>query len=142
MENTTALQYTSECHSGSTALTICHCGDNTNHMLDDLYLDAPGRILRMCVRMKDICPGRRTAVAITLHELDDNGNEHARGIKTFTMPAHSEPCSRDILIRNIRFVLPDDEDFEGCENRKFVVRTLAHYVDAGSCGCLGDDQRS
>lgn len=84
--------------------------------------------------LRNVCPGRRVAVGVTLHEVDGTGGEHARGFHAMTVPAHRDgretlPCPR------IRFVLPEDLRIEGADGprgcrRHFVVRTSSRYVDS------------
>lgn len=52
-----------------------------------------------------------------------------------TFPAHSYPSCRDVLVKCIKFVLPEDLNVSGgncpglCSARKFKVRVIAHNVD-------------
>ena len=55
----------------------------------------------------------RTALAVILTEVDKSGREHQRGLKTITIPAHHYPNCRDILVRCIKFVLPEDLNVSG-----------------------------
>ena len=138
-ERATTLQYAAETDACGESLAISRCGDTMSCELDDIELDARGRIIELMVRIKDVCPGKRTALGILLHETNGNGEEQARGMKTITVPAHNENCNRDILVRNIRFVLPEDLSLaEEGEQRRFAVRTLAHYIDiddSSACSC-------
>ena len=85
--------------------------------------------------MKNVCPGKRVALAVILTEVDENGLEHQRGMKTMTLPAHSYPTCRDMLVKCIRFVLPDDLDVSGgepqsmCGTRSLRARVIAHNID-------------
>ena len=86
------------------------------------------------VTLKNVCPHRRVALAAILNEVDDKGIEHKRGLKTITVPAHDRPECRDVTVRCIRFVLPEDLDVSGdpdsiCNQRKFKARFIAHYID-------------
>ena len=76
--------------------------------LDDLPVESQGRVLQLNAKVKNVCPGRRTAVMISLHELDENDQEQSRGMKAFTLPAHQENGCRDITLSQVRFVLPRD----------------------------------
>lgn len=91
-----------------------------------------------------MCPGRRVALAVILNEVDDEENEHKRGLKTITVPAHDRDSCRDVTVRCIRFVLPEDLDVSGdpdaiCNERKFKARFIAHYIDNDfECCCDRD----
>ncbi len=81
------------------------------------------------------CPGKRVALAAILTEVDENGMEYQRGMKAMTIPAHSHATCRDVLVKCIKFVVPDDLDASGsasgkpCRQRNFKARFIAHNVD-------------
>lgn len=89
----------------------------------------------MDVTVKNVCPGKRVALAIVLTEVDPNGLEYSRGMKTLTIPAHDYPSCRDVLVKCVKFVLPEDLDVSGgiptamCSTRSFKVRLIAHNID-------------
>jgi len=89
-----------------------------------------GRVLDVNCTLQNVCPGRRSALGMSLMEVDGNGAEYARGFQAITVPAHHGRCNQDITVDTVRFVLPE----EGCtqQRRHFVVRTQHHYLDAGS----------
>ena len=69
-----------------------------------------------------------------LTEVDDDGMEYQRGMKAITIPAHDQPGCRDVLVRCIKFVVPEDLDVSGvpgamCNPRNFRVRFIAHNID-------------
>lgn len=70
-----------------------------------------------------------------LTEVDPAGQEYPRGMKTMTIPAHDCPSCRDVEVKNIRFVLPEDLDVSGdtpdsiCNARNFKARAIANYID-------------
>lgn len=103
-----------------------------------------GRILQMDVTVKNVCPCKRVALAAILTEVDDNGNEYARGTKTLTIPAHSQSGCRDVLVKGIHFVLPEDLDVSGCTDdgicntRNFKARFISHYIDSDYQCCDND----
>ena len=88
--------------------TVDGCEDYTVVDLGDTYLESTGRIVELNVTVRSVCPYKRVALGIILTEIDCNGSEHPRGVKTFTIPAHNYPACRDILVKCIRFVLPND----------------------------------
>lgn len=96
--------------------------------------DGAGRVLDVNLVLRNVCPGRRVAVGVTLHEVDRTGGEHARGFHAMTVPAHRDG-PRDVTLPRIRFVLPEDLRIEGADGprgcrRHFVVRTSSRYVDS------------
>ena len=116
-------------------LTIDGCQDSVIIDVGDTYLESLGRILQLDVTVKNVCPGKRVALAVILTEVDPNGVEHQRGMKAITIPAHSYPNCRDVLVKCIKFVLPEDLDVSGgtpeaiCNVRNFKVRFIAHNID-------------
>ena len=55
-------------------------------------------------------------------------------MKTFTVPAHNNDSCQDVLIKCIKFVLPEDLNVVNtinsmCERRRFKLRFIAHYID-------------
>lgn len=115
--------------------TVDGCQDSAEVNLGDVYLESTGRIVELNLTVKNVCPHRRTALGIILTEIDCAGKEHPRGMKTVTLPAHSAPSCRDIRVKCIKFVLPDDLDVscsQGgsmCGARNLRVRVIAHNID-------------
>ena len=111
------------------------CQDSVVYNVGDVYLESLGRILQLNVNLKRVCPNKRVALAVILTEVDQNGNEYPRGMKTITVPAHHAPTCRDILVECIKFVLPEDLDVSGgtpqalCDTRNFKVRVFANNID-------------
>ena len=116
-------------------LTIDGCEDSVVVHAGDVNLESLGRILQLNVTIKNVCPGKRVALAIILTETDQNGSEHQRGMKTMTIPAHSSPGCRDVRVRCVKFVLPEDLDVSGgtpdalCNPRNLKARFIANYID-------------
>mgnify|MGYP001623146546 CR=1 FL=1 len=116
-------------------LTIDGCQDSVVVDTGDTYLGSLGRILQLDVTVKNVCPGKRVALAVILTEVDSKGVEYQRGMKTITIPAHYYPNCRDILVKCIKFVLPEELDVSGgtpqaiCNPRKFKARFIAHNID-------------
>ncbi len=94
------------------------CQDTIAFDAGDIQLESQGRIARLSVRIRDVCPHKRVALAVMLTEIGSDGNERSRGMKMFTIPAHHSQTCRDVLVRSIRFLLPEDLN--------------------ESCGCGGD----
>lgn len=122
-------------------LTVEGCRDCVTLDAGEVRLESQGRILQLEVTVKNVCPGRRTALAVLLSEVDARGDEYQRGMKTYVLPAHNGPGCRDVLVRCIRFVLPESLDVSGggsdtmCDDRKFRVRLIAHSIGTDSPCC-------
>ena len=116
-------------------LTLEGCADSMEVDMGDVYLSSLGSILELSVTIKQVCPRKRVALAVILTEVGKNGAEYQRGMKTMTVPAHNFSRCRDILVKCIRFVLPEDLDVSccgtpcKCDPRKFKVRLLANTID-------------
>lgn len=116
-------------------VTVEGCEDTVEFDAGDLGLESLGRIVELNVRLKNVCPRKRVALAAIITEVDAYGDEHKRGMKTMTVPAHTMPTCRDVSVQCIKFVLPEDLDVSGnsgtsiCNRRKFKVRFIAHYID-------------
>ncbi len=89
-------------------LKVEGCEDSVEVDLGDTYLESLGRIVQLDVTVKNVCPGKRVALGVILTEVDANGDEYQRGMKAITIPAHTSPSCRDILVKCIKFVLPED----------------------------------
>lgn len=115
-------------------ITFEGCRDALEFNAGDVRLESLGRILQLDVTLKNICPRKRVALAVILTEEDDKHEEHKRGLKTVVIPAHNCSSCRDIKVRCIKFVLPEELDVSGSENglcnsRKFKARFIANYID-------------
>lgn len=117
------------------SFTIRGCQDSVVLDLGDVYLESLGRIVQINVTLKHVCPDRRVALGVILTEVDCAGNEHQRGMKTLTIPAHHSSSCRDVQIKCIKFVLPEDLDVSCgnhnalCGVRNLKVRFIAHNID-------------
>lgn len=125
-------------------VTLQGCEDEIEFDAGDVLLESLGRVLKLDVTIPNVCPGRRVALAVILTELDDEDNEFRRGMKTLVIPAHNADTCRDITVRCIRFVLPEELDASGdetrlCDERRFRARFIANYIDAGFTCCTLDD---
>lgn len=117
-----------------TELAVDGCEDTMEFDAGDLGMESLGRIVQLNVRLRNVCPYRRVALAAILTEVDDEGMEYNRGMKTMVIPAHDRETCRDVLVRCIRFVLPESLDVSGstssiCNQRNFRARFIAHYID-------------
>ena len=115
-------------------VTMDGCQDFVSVDLGDTYLQSQGRILEVRATLHNVCPEKRVALAVLLSEVDEKGKEHPRGMKTVTVPVHHCPACRNVLVRGIRFILPEDLNVSGtpgklCTPRNLRVRLFSHYVD-------------
>lgn len=124
-------------------LSVDGCEDTVEFDAGSLGMDSLGRIVQLCVTLRNVCPGRRVALAVILTEVDDEDNEYKRGLKTMVIPAHTRETCRDVAVRGINFVLPESLDVSGCtdsicDQRNFKARFIAHYIDNDFGGCCCD----
>lgn len=122
-----------EDYQRSGIIEIGSCNDVLEYELEDSELSSLGRLLNLSFTVKNVCPYKRVAVAVTVHELDSKNKEHPRGLKTFVI-SHRERGCRDIKVNCLHFVLPESLDENCtpnsiCDKRRFVVRTISHYID-------------
>ena len=115
-------------------VTMDGCQDFVSVDLGDTYLQSQGRILEVRATLHNVCPDKRVALAVLLSEVDEKGKEHPRGMKTVTVPVHHCPACRNVLVRGIRFILPEDLNVSGtpgklCTPRNLRVRLFSPYVD-------------
>lgn len=115
-------------------LTIDGCEDTVEFDAGELGMESLGRIVKLDVTLQNVCPNKRVALAVILNEVDCKGNEYKRGMKTVTVPAHNMSSCRDVTVRCIKFVLPEDLDVSCttgsiCNKRRFKARFIAHYID-------------
>lgn len=115
-------------------LTVDGCEDTLEFDAGDLGLESLGRIVQLSVTLQNVCPNRRVALAAILTEVDDQGVEYKRGMKTVLIPAHTGDICRDVTVRCIKFVLPESLNVSGAANsicgaRNFRARFVANYID-------------
>ena len=115
-------------------LSVDGCEDTVELDAGKLGMDSLGRIAKLDVTIRNVCPNKRVALAAILTEVDREGIEHKRGLKTMVVPAHTNETCRDVIVRCIKFVLPESLDVSGatcsiCNERNFRARFIAHYID-------------
>lgn len=121
-------------------LTIGGCEDTLEFDAGDIGLESLGRIVQLSVTLQNVCPHRRVALAAVLTEVDGQGVEHPRGMKTVLIPAHTRGACQDVTVRCIKFVLPESLDVSGtadsiCDARNFKARFIANYIDNDFACC-------
>ncbi len=109
------------------------CSEIIEFDAGEVEMQSLGRIVKVNFILPKVCPNKRVATAVILNEVDSQGNEHKRGIKTLTIPAHTNDSCTDVLVRCVKFVLPEDLDVADttgmCNERNLRVRVLANYID-------------
>lgn len=125
-------------------ITVDGCSDTVEFDAGELVMDSLGRIVQLDVTLHNVCPNRRVALAVMLNELDAADTEHKRSFKTMTIPAHTAETCRDVTVRCIKFVVPEnldvsDDAFSICNERRFRARLIAHYVDYDFECCCDTD---
>lgn len=122
-------------------IAITGCEDFVEFDAGDLQLEDMGRILQLDVTLQNVCPNKRVALAVMLYEVDENDVQYPRGMKTMTIPAHTETECTSVLVRCIRFILPEDLNVSGeapgdeCAPRNMRAQFFAHYVDTDFVCC-------
>lgn len=104
------------------------CHDHFEYDLGDYTLSDLGSILDLSLTIKNVCPNKDVAVAITLTEVDCKGVETKKGMKIIAVPAHNGSSCKDIKLTNIRFILPEENGYS-FKTRKFLVGVIANYTN-------------
>ena len=107
------------------------CHDHFEYDLGDYTLSDLGSILDLSLTIKNVCPNKDVAVAITLTEVDCQGVETKRGTKIISIPGHNGSSCEDMKLTNIRFILPEENGCS-CKTRKFLVGAIANYTNNNS----------
>ena len=117
-------------------IKINECKDFVSVNIDNVIMESLGRIVELNLKIKNVCPKKRIALAVILKEIDKSGNEYSRGLKTITIPAHNYPMCKDVMVKNIRFVLPEDLNVNStnpnsiCSERNLKASFIANYIDS------------
>ena len=109
------------------------CQGCTTVDLPAACLDGLGRMVYLNVTLQSVCPTKRLAVAVQLTEVDPCGRELPRGTRFFTVPAQGGTVCRDLVLRCIRFVVPEEGSL--CRSRCFRARIMANYLDTDLTAC-------
>ena len=124
-------------------ITAEHCRDAVTAELPGAVLPSLGRIVTVTAVVKNVCPGKRVAAAITLSEEGEDGTLHPRGTKMILIPAQAGTECRDVVLKCVRFVVPEALDETGdpgsiCNERHFRAGIFANYVDTDFVCCDAD----
>ena len=117
-------------------LEVGGCEDTVEVDAGNVVMDSLGCVLQLSCTLQNVCPDRRVALAAILTEVDDQGVEYKRGMKTMVIPAHTGPACKNVNVRCINFVLPESLDVSGaadamCNTRNFKARFISNYIDNG-----------
>ena len=128
------------------AFSVDGCADAAHVALNPVSLQGLGRIVRLDVTLKAVCPGKRVAASIMLMEVAPDGTELPRGVKHILVPAQTGDACRDIALNCIQFSLPEALDTAGeadsiCNPRQFAARVIANYVDTDLTCCEAQTAR-
>ncbi|WP_294549710.1 hypothetical protein [uncultured Pseudoflavonifractor sp.] len=99
------------------------------HCLGSIPPAAGGCVAEFSFTLPAVPPDTRTAVAITLLELDQEGRAFPRGMRTLLLPAHHGARPMDVQAEGVRFILPAELDLSGDGVRRLVVQAESQYVD-------------
>ena len=125
-------------------LSVSGCEDVVTLDAGNLVIDTAGSIASLDVTLQNVCPGKRVALAAILTEVDADGTEQNRGMKTMVIPAHTREFCTDVTVRCIKFVLPASlslaEDDAPCAVRNLNARFIANYIDSGFACCTADEE--
>lgn len=121
-------------------ITLEGCDDTAHFDLGEIYSDCVGRILTLDLTLRNVCPGKRMAVAIVITEFVGN-TEVSRGFKTMIVQGPTATECGDVFLECVSFVLPEDPDERGCERglcrtRNMRVRVLSNMIDS-TFNCCG-----
>ena len=110
--------------------------------LGEVTVQTQGRVLDLSLRLVGACPGSRTAVAVSVCELDPAGREYPRGLRTLLVGPDALAEDGSAELRGIRFILPEELDVCGQpggdmgNERRIRVRAFAHPVDVNYISCV------
>ncbi len=128
------IQLDAGCCYGPFDISAEGCQDLAVLDAGEIAIGCTGRVVQLQLTLKNVCPGRRVALAASLTELDSCSVEQRRGFKMLMLPAHSGSCCQDMQVRGICFLLPEDPGLQ-CQSRRFRVRIMADYLDCGPLCC-------
>ena len=125
----TAMEHTQEAHANRQAVQIGVQDGLLVHCLGSIPPTAGGCVVEFTFTLPAVPPDTRTAVAVTLLELDQEGQAFPRGMRTLLLPAHHNTRPMDIRAEGVRFILPAELDLSGDGTRRLAVQAESQYVD-------------
>ena len=138
-ETTTNALYPEPCPQPQEIL-VPGCQDAVHVQLPAAEMLSLGRIVQVDAVIKNVCPGKRVAVAVILAEVGPDGQEYPRGMKTVTIPAQTGDGCRDVTLKCLPFAVPEGLEPAAaaaciCAQRKFHARVIANYLDTDFVCC-------
>lgn len=126
--------------------SVDNCIDTGVFEVNPFEMQTLGRLLQLNVRVKNVCPNKRLAVAVILTETEDayGNNPIVRGVKTFLVPKQYGTQCQDVCINCINFVAPEElvADFDPyadtttlCRKRFFSATIITHHADSDYVPC-------
>ena len=123
------MEHTQEAHANRQAVQIGVQDGLLVHCLGSIPPTAGGCVVEFTFTLPAVPPDTRTAVAVTLLELDQEGRAFPRGMRTLLLPAHHNTRPMDIRAEGVRFILPAELDLSGDGTRRLAVQAESQYVD-------------
>ena len=123
------MEHTQEAHANRQAVQIGVQDGLLVHCLGSIPPTAGGCVVEFAFTLPAVPPDTRTAVAITLLELDGEGRAFPRGMRTLLLPAHHSNQPMDVQAEGVRFILPAELDLSEDGTRRLVVQAESQYVD-------------
>lgn len=108
------------------------CVESIDADLGDIFVPNLGRMMRVSLTLKNLCPRHPVSVGILVSEVTPEG-EISRGFKAMTVELPDERECEDMKLEHIHFVLPEKDGI--CKAQTFRVRA---FVNAGA-GTWGED---
>ena len=88
------------------AITFERYENNKSVVLEPQDLSNVGRYLTLRLTVKNVAPNKQVALGIKIYETT-GGCRVIKGHKEFAF-AHNGDCCRDITLKNVHFVLPEE----------------------------------
>ena len=123
------MEHTQEAHANRQAVQIGVQDGLLVHCLGSIPPTAGGCVVEFTFTLPAVPPDTRTAVAVTLLELDQEGRAFPRGMRTLLLHAHHNTRPMDIRAEGVRFILPAELDLSGDGTRRLAVQAESQYVD-------------
>lgn len=127
------------CQTGTT-VEIDSCNDAQTLVVNDIVVEDLGRVVQVDVPIKNVCPNKRLGLSVLLTEIDINGVEHNRGMKTVLINKIVSDTCEDIIVKCLNFSVPEALDPSGniytiCNTRTFKARAFVNYIDTNFTCC-------
>lgn len=113
----------------SDSFCIDGCCEQINRDLGPINITNQGQIINVSLTLRNACPNRKIAIAITLVEIDQCCHEHQKAFRVFEVQTPSTPCG-NLKVNNLRFALPVENS---CQKRRFRFLITANYTDTRVC---------